>query len=70
MFCSFRQEDDSVLNCTEGRKKLKEVGIKSPMDVGDWVAKTFKKDFKQRDVAEKLKDFMSSSLEQKNLHSM
>ena len=63
MFCSFKQDADSILNNPEGRKKMKEVGIKLPPDVGDWVVETFKSFFKQRDVAVKLKYFMSSNLE-------
>ena len=61
MFCSFKQDADSILNNEEGRKKLKGVGIKTPTDVGSWVTETFRKDFKQRDVAAKLETFMSSN---------
>ena len=60
MFCSFEQDADSILNNDEGRKKLSDVGIHLPADVGDWVVETFKTFFKQRDMADKLKHFMSS----------
>ena len=65
MFCSFKQDADSILNNDKGRKKLRDVGIKTPTDVGRWVAETFRENFKQRDVAVKLKDFFSS-LEEKD----
>lgn len=58
MFCSFKQDADSVLNNEAGRKKLKDVGINTPKDVGDWLVEIFRKSFKQREVAAKLKDFM------------
>ena len=61
MFCSFKQDADSILNNPEGRKKMKEVGIKTPTDVGSWIAETFRKCFKQRDVARRLESFMSSN---------
>lgn len=60
MFCSFEQDSDSVLNNEEGRKKMKKVGINMPADVGKWVVDTFKKTFKQSDVAAMLDNFMSS----------
>ena len=62
MFCSFKQDADSILNNEEGRKTLRGVGIDLPKDVGDWVVDTFKNFFKQRDLAAKLKYFMSSNL--------
>ena len=62
MFCSFKQDADSILNNEKGRKKLREVGIKTPTDVGNWVAETFRKNFKQRDVSAKLKELFTSSL--------
>ena len=61
MFCSFEQDADSVLNNEEGRKKMKKVGIHLPTDVGEWVVETFKKIFKQSDVAATLEYFMSSN---------
>lgn len=60
MFCSFKQDVDSILNNEKGRKKLRDVGIKRPADVGSWVVETFRKNFKQRPEADKLKDYFSS----------
>ena len=62
MFCSFKQDADSILNNGEGRKKLGDVGIDLPKDVGDWVVDTFRMSFKQRDLAARLKYFFSSDI--------
>ena len=35
-FFSFGQDRDSVLNTEDGRKKLRDVGIGTPSEVGDW----------------------------------
>ena len=35
-FFSFSQDRDSVLNTEDGRKKLRDVGIGTPSEVGDW----------------------------------
>ncbi len=60
-FCSFSQDNDSVLNCDEGRQKLRDVGISTPSEVGDWLVETFRKRFGQDDLADRLKDFIHSS---------
>lgn len=67
LFCSFTQDSDSILNNEEGRKLLKTVGISTPQDVGDWIVESFRIKFKQRDVADRLRAFMSLSLD-KNSH--
>ncbi len=61
MFCSFSQDNDSVLNCEEGRQKLRNVGISTPSEVGDWLVETFRKRFGQDDLADRLRDFVHSS---------
>ncbi len=39
-------------------KSLREVGVKSPFDVGDKLVEIFKKKFKQENVATKLQDHL------------
>ena len=39
-------------------KDLKEVGIKSPTDVGDWIVQTLENKLDQADLAEKLSHFI------------
>ena len=53
-FFSFCQDNDSVLNTDSGREKLKEVGIGTPLQVGEWLVKVFRKDFDQDELANKL----------------
>ena len=36
-FCSFSQDNDSVLKREEGRQRLREVGISTPETVGAWL---------------------------------
>ena len=58
-FFSFCQDNDSVLNTDSGREKLKEVGIGTPQQVGEWLVKIFRKDFDQDElVLNKLELFM------------
>ena len=54
MFCSFKQDIDSVLNCEEGRQTLRDVGIKTPPEVGDWLVETLKERFEQKEIAKQL----------------
>ena len=56
-FCSFSQDNDSVLNNDKGRERLKDVGIKTPMEVGDWLVETFRNRFGQDTLADNLRDF-------------
>ena len=58
MFCSFKQDIDSVLNCEEGRQTLRDVGIKTPSEVGDWLVDALNEDFDQNKLAEKLHQFL------------
>ena len=57
-FFSFCQDNDSVLNTDPGREKLKEVGIGTPVQVGEWLVKVFRKDFDQDELANQLEPFM------------
>ena len=60
-FCSFSQDNDSVLNCEEGRQRLRDVGISTPLEVGDWLVETFKRRFRQDELADRLRAFVHSS---------
>ena len=57
-FFSFSQDRDSVLNCEDGRHRLKEVGIGTPLEVAKWLVKVFRIQFGQEDLADQLYDFM------------
>ena len=59
-FFSFNQDKDSVLNCDKGRQKLRNVGIGTPLEVGDWLVDTFKRKFGQDDLATRLNSFIRS----------
>lgn len=52
-FYCFSEEADSTLP-PEG---LKEVGIKVPLDVGEWLVKTFRSKLDQSDLATQLEKF-------------
>ena len=54
MFCSFKQDIDSVLNCEEGRQTLRDVGIKTPLEVGDWLVEALQESFGQDEIAKQL----------------
>ena len=41
-------------------KVLKEVGVYSPKDVGDWLVQTFSDKLAQHDLAEKLKKYFTN----------
>ena len=60
-FFSFCQDKDSVLNSDSGRKKLREVGIGTPLQVGEWLVKVFKEDFKQNELADQLEVFVNEN---------
>ena len=61
-FCSFSQDNDSVLNNEPGRQKLRDVGIETPSGVGDWLVETFRKRFVQEELADRLSEFLHSSV--------
>lgn len=54
-FFSFAQDRDSILNSTEGRSKLCEAGIGTPLDVGDWLTQIFESKLDQDELAMKLR---------------
>ena len=60
-FFSFCQDKDSVLNSDSGRKKLRDVGIGTPLQVGEWLVKVFKEDFKQNELADQLEVFVNEN---------
>ena len=60
-FFSFCQDKDSVLNSDSGRKKLKKVGIGTPRQVGEWLVKVFREDFKQNELANQLEVFVDKN---------
>ena len=62
-FFSFSQDRDSVLNCEEGRHRLREVGIGTPLEVGDWLVDAFRKRFGQDDLADRLHSFIHETQE-------
>ncbi len=57
-FFSFSQDRDSVLNTDEGRRRLRDMGIGSPQDVGDWLVEVFRKDFRLEALADRLDSFI------------
>ena len=59
-FFSFSQDRDSVLNSPDGRRRLEEVGIGSPRDVGAWLVQVFREDFGQESLANRLESFTAS----------
>lgn len=62
-FFSFSQDRDSVLNCEEGRRRLREVGIGIPLEVGEWLVDVFQKRFGQDDLADRLHGFIHKTQE-------
>ena len=62
-FFSFSQDRDSVLNCEDGRHRMKEVGIGTPLEVGEWLVDVFRKRFGQDDLADRLHDVIHKTLE-------
>ena len=47
-----------MLNSPEGRKRLGEVGVSSPRDVGDWMVDVFRNELHQNELAERLDTFI------------
>ena len=62
-FFSFSQDRDSVLNCEEGRHRLRKVGIGTPLEVGEWLVDVFQKHFGQDDLADRLHSFIHKTQE-------
>ena len=52
-----------MLNCEEGRCRLREVGIETPLEVGEWLVDVFRKRFGQDDLADRLYSFIHKTLE-------
>ena len=57
-FFSFAQDNDSILNTEDGREKLRDVEIGSPLQVGKWLVEVFKRDFDNEKLADQLEPFM------------
>ena len=57
-FFSFNQDNDSVLNSEEGRQRLRDVGIGTPLEVGEWLVEVFRKDFREERLADQLDSFI------------
>ena len=57
-FCSFKQIWSSNLDSEEGREKLREVGIGTVADVGEWLVGVFRDRFDQEDLADRLESFI------------
>ena len=60
-FFSFSQDNDSVLNVDEGRQRLRDVGIGTPPEVGEWLVDVFKNRFEQDDLAARLHSFVQKT---------
>ena len=52
-YCLYKPPDSSLTH-----EMLKEAGIGSPQDVGDWLVETFKSKLNQQELATKLYDFI------------
>ena len=57
-FFSFSQDHDSKCNHEDGRRRMREVGIGTPLEVGEWLVYMFQEHFHQKHLAERLRDFM------------
>ena len=57
-FFSFNQDNDSALNSEEGRQRLRDVGIGTPLEVGEWLVEVFRKDFGEERLADQLDSFI------------
>ena len=57
-FYSFSQDRDSILNTEDGRSKLRDAGIGTPQDVGDWLAHIFESQLDQDELSQKLRKFV------------
>ena len=62
-FFSFSQDRDSVLNCEDGKRRMREVGIGTPLEVGEWLVGVFRKHFGQDDLADRLHSVIHKTLE-------
>ena len=62
-FFSFGQDCDSVLNCEDGRRRMREVGIGTPLEVGEWLVDVLRKRFGQEDLADRLHSVIHKTLE-------
>ena len=47
-----------MLNSEEGRQRLKDVGIDTPLEVGEWLVEVFRKDFGEEQLADQLDSFI------------
>lgn len=56
-FC-FDTEWKSIFRTKEGKKKLREVGIGTSLDVGEWLVEVFRKRFDQEELADSLETFI------------
>ena len=52
-YYSFCQDKDSTLNTDEGRKILRDVGIGSSQDVGDWLVRVLREHMDQQELSER-----------------
>ena len=52
-----------MLNCKDGRCRLREVGIGTPREVGEWLMDVFQKRFGQEDLADRLHSFIHKTQE-------
>ena len=67
-FFSFAQENDSILILQDGKEKLREVGIGSPLQVGEWLVEVFKRDFDNEKLANQLEPFMQENAANADKH--
>ncbi len=58
-FFSLSQDRDSVLNTEEGRQRLRDVGIGTPLELGDWLVGVFRDDFRLESLADRLDSFIN-----------
>ena len=47
-----------MLNCEEERRRLRKVGIGTPLEVGEWLVDVFRKHFGQDNLADQLHSFI------------
>ena len=52
-----------MLNSEDGRRRLREVGIETPLDVGKWLVGVFQNHFGQFDLADQLNSFVTQNSE-------
>lgn len=61
MICSIATSNDSKLRDKEGRRRLRDAGIKGPEDIAQWILRVLNKRG-QCDLAEKLKEYFGPQL--------